>query len=506
MNWFKEMKRAWNDEKEDDDDYLNIALTALKGGNYTSAIDYFTKVLCLEKSDTSICMRALEGRAATYERLKQWDQAQSDARNMMTRSPSSHKGYLRLGKILRLQRRTDDALRIYTVGLKKTGHPELERQIEIFKAQLSAKSISKGCDIFEMFPCELLLRILGYMDGASRVEALKLSRQSYELRAKNKTLRRAVRFTTSGSQIAKAVRSTCSRSFVNEIICTSQASWNVITKLLESKKLPQLRRLHLVGVNISRHDHGALFQYLSWEPKELKLKRCIIESTMMEMLISHAGHSNYINISDCKVTGRSYILDRQQIVGAKRFLMDVGPSSIYQQFSNSGGICAYEGSTTGYRYHFGWRVPRYLATSLEEAKLYNLELVEHIMMTATISSSILLQELSMRAPKIRSLHFIGSISDLDGILTIISTTMPYVTEIGIHVIKSAIIEPRRLIERLSSFGADKRILCLPFLNVLSPDRKRMLSQLVPNCRIIFDPELALRIANRHWKIPKRAFE
>ncbi|KAL8763916.1 MAG: hypothetical protein Q9184_000359 [Pyrenodesmia sp. 2 TL-2023] len=83
--------------------------------NYHGALNFFNSVISHDKNPA---IEALDNRAATYEKLGDLHAALKDGRRMVSEYKSSCTGYLRTGKILRLQDKDETALGIYNYGLR----------------------------------------------------------------------------------------------------------------------------------------------------------------------------------------------------------------------------------------------------------------------------------------------------------------------------------------------------------------------------------------------------
>lgn len=66
-----------------------------------------------------ILVTALDHRAATYEKMREYKKALKDAKAMIEEQPACAKGYLRSGKILELWKKSEVALQLYELGLKR---------------------------------------------------------------------------------------------------------------------------------------------------------------------------------------------------------------------------------------------------------------------------------------------------------------------------------------------------------------------------------------------------
>ncbi|KND86674.1 hypothetical protein TOPH_08677 [Tolypocladium ophioglossoides CBS 100239] len=69
------------------------------------------------KCDNPLHIKALDYRAATFEAMKELGRAKKDAEWMLELAPRLPDGYLRLGKVVRLQKNTEFAWKIYSAGI-----------------------------------------------------------------------------------------------------------------------------------------------------------------------------------------------------------------------------------------------------------------------------------------------------------------------------------------------------------------------------------------------------
>ncbi|CEJ81894.1 hypothetical protein VHEMI01996 [[Torrubiella] hemipterigena] len=151
------------------------------------------------KCDNAIHLQALDYRAATFEVMKHLDRARRDAEWMLELAPRLPDGYLRLGKIARLQKDEDFAWKIYNAGIDisagnvQANHKKIQ-QLYAARQPLQIRFSKK--DPFEL-PPEILQWILQYCDLITRVRCLRVSKTwNYTLSAPgNASLWRVLEFT-----------------------------------------------------------------------------------------------------------------------------------------------------------------------------------------------------------------------------------------------------------------------------------------------------------------------
>lgn len=150
------MLRATNDaslsSKRTVDDLVRNAKRHLQDDHFEDAELIFTKALKMDSSN----LRALEGRAVSFERRGLYGRALADARDIIRAFPTRAQGYLRCGKVLRLMKRLEDAVGIYTAGLSMVSkddnlYAELQSQFKALSSSIESKS-------FEL-PSEIIINI-----------------------------------------------------------------------------------------------------------------------------------------------------------------------------------------------------------------------------------------------------------------------------------------------------------------------------------------------------------
>ncbi|KAL1958823.1 hypothetical protein VTO42DRAFT_3660 [Malbranchea cinnamomea] len=158
-------KNAW--QKHGQDQY------AL--GNYAEALEAFNKAIRLGQGDY---VGILDNRAATYSALGNLDSALNDGRRMIKVDKNDSRGYLRTAKILQLQKKYEDALRIYDYGLKVLD-PSNEGCQKIRSLKSKLHTIIHGPNIrdpFTILPPEIIAEILRYLDLKDLLRAIRVSK------------------------------------------------------------------------------------------------------------------------------------------------------------------------------------------------------------------------------------------------------------------------------------------------------------------------------------------
>ncbi|OAA57692.1 Tetratricopeptide-like helical [Cordyceps fumosorosea ARSEF 2679] len=131
------------------------------------------------KCDNPVHIKALDYRAATFESLKELDRARRDAEWILELAPRFPDGYLRLGKIARLQKKDEFAWKVYSAGVdagsvsRMTNSPKFQ-QLYSARSKLHLRFCRKD-PVF--LPSELFIWILSYCNLRQRVRCQRVSKQ-----------------------------------------------------------------------------------------------------------------------------------------------------------------------------------------------------------------------------------------------------------------------------------------------------------------------------------------
>lgn len=141
---------------------LKRGISDFKNGSFDQAITRLES-LDLSKYSTKDQLLCREYLAAALERLGRHDEALPHARSMISLDPSSPKGYLRLGKLLRLLNDDSAASLAYSMGLKraKTGLDKIREQIVKLQAAQKAK-LADCYDPFYRLPLDVSLKTVEF--------------------------------------------------------------------------------------------------------------------------------------------------------------------------------------------------------------------------------------------------------------------------------------------------------------------------------------------------------
>ncbi|KOS21686.1 hypothetical protein ESCO_002276 [Escovopsis weberi] len=118
------------------------------------------------KCDKAAHIQALDYRAATFEAVKELDRARRDAEWMLELAPRLPDGYLRLGKIARLQKKNDFAWSIYNAGIEvglSNGHEKSPKMEQLYKARQPLQLRYLKRDPMQM-PFDIVQLIFSYLD------------------------------------------------------------------------------------------------------------------------------------------------------------------------------------------------------------------------------------------------------------------------------------------------------------------------------------------------------
>ncbi|KAG0055058.1 hypothetical protein BGZ83_009694 [Gryganskiella cystojenkinii] len=105
------------------------AATLQTTGDFDLALQYLTRALTLAPSNINL----LDSRAACFEKLNRVPDALLDAKAMIKAHPQEPKGYLRAGKLFRVQQNLKSATKIFVAGVERStkGSQEYETLVRI---------------------------------------------------------------------------------------------------------------------------------------------------------------------------------------------------------------------------------------------------------------------------------------------------------------------------------------------------------------------------------------
>ncbi|KAI0528153.1 hypothetical protein F5B22DRAFT_583859 [Xylaria bambusicola] len=140
------------------------------------------KCICSAKSDVRCKspnhLDALDGLAAVYEARRLVDKAIAIAEAMINLAPREPKGFLRLGRLLRLQRSFQPAFQTYRQGIelvskKNPSHPLLPT---LHQMRDKVKCLAVATDPLTVLPLELVVMILKNIDFRTLCRCLRVSK------------------------------------------------------------------------------------------------------------------------------------------------------------------------------------------------------------------------------------------------------------------------------------------------------------------------------------------
>ncbi|KAM0281586.1 hypothetical protein ACHAQH_003455 [Verticillium albo-atrum] len=111
-------------------------------------------------------VQALDYRAAVFEKMGRLDLARKDAEWLLEIAPRSLEGYLRLGKVYRLERKPELALAFWNAGIEvgaKEGHGGSAKLKQLFDARAPLQKRFGRKDPMEL-PLEIVDNIFSYLD------------------------------------------------------------------------------------------------------------------------------------------------------------------------------------------------------------------------------------------------------------------------------------------------------------------------------------------------------
>ncbi|RSL60028.1 hypothetical protein CEP54_006950 [Fusarium duplospermum] len=151
------------------------------------------------KCDNKHHIQALDYRAATWEALQELDRARRDAEWILELAPRLPDGYLRLGKIARLQKKHEFAWHVYTAGIEVGNKHQLAESPKFQKLYSARQPLHVRYYRRDPLrnPREIVQRIFQYLDFATIVRCLHVSKdwRQYLTSRGNERFWRALLFT-----------------------------------------------------------------------------------------------------------------------------------------------------------------------------------------------------------------------------------------------------------------------------------------------------------------------
>lgn len=426
-------------------------------------------------------MKALEARASCYEKVNEHRKAVIDAHEMITLQPYSPKGYLRLGKVFRLMKHPEDALRIYYKGLKMVSGEEckqsLQRQIDAVHTHLAKQNAVATIDIFQELPCELIERILTLLSRKDRHRLLACNKHTVLFRWSNYIQRNVLMLTNKGPNATNIVK-ILEQTSPSKIICTSYKGFECLVRHVHLLK--GLRALTIEGIHVDQKP-CCLYGLQKLKIRNCtgpdvanllascpKLKRLVMTKMPREMQLIQSMEQKYPSLRLLSNYSRRHGQFEQRECESHG-LVSIGPNVMQLAFS------FYNGG------------PKFFYSSVYHA---------------IIDAPDALETLQAAATSLASLFIAFHVYNVEGLVEKL-WIFRNLEELALFDVHLDRISPNRLIELLLNIGdRPKRILALPFLDTLPFVTRQNLVSLFPKVRLIFDRNLTLRLMSQHWQIPK----
>ncbi|KAM0252904.1 hypothetical protein ACHAP5_000767 [Fusarium lateritium] len=159
----------------------NFEKVAAEGGSIFNEAMYTCECMVrktFNKCDNKLHIQALDYRAATFEEIKELERAQKDAEWMLELAPRLPDGYLRLGKISRLQKKNEFAWKVYSAGIEVGNKHNLAESPKFQKLRAARQPLHTRYYRRDPLrnPQEIVQRMFNYLDFASLVRCTGVSR------------------------------------------------------------------------------------------------------------------------------------------------------------------------------------------------------------------------------------------------------------------------------------------------------------------------------------------
>lgn len=149
---------------------------------YEEASESFNKALAASVSQVATQMHVLDHLVGVNVKLKRLDAALTNAKSMIRCDRTDARGYLRCGKIQRLQEDHEAACKWYDHGLRHVKsddrlRPTLVSSFEKTREHAARQRMhSKSCDPTTCLPLEVVRMLFGYLDYKEHVRLLRVSK------------------------------------------------------------------------------------------------------------------------------------------------------------------------------------------------------------------------------------------------------------------------------------------------------------------------------------------
>lgn len=161
-------------------DLVQNARQSFSQKDFMTALQFLTRALAIAPTDINL----LDSRAASLEKLGRLDDALADAKAMIKNHPQNPKGYLRAGKILRIQQNFKSSAKVYIAGAERSDktakeYETIARIASDMRVKLEelARKEARVLDPIEILPLELVVIIFDMLTLAERVRCLAISKK-----------------------------------------------------------------------------------------------------------------------------------------------------------------------------------------------------------------------------------------------------------------------------------------------------------------------------------------
>lgn len=220
---------------------------------YQDAVTFFSHAIGNLRDRKADLLHVYDLRSSANTKLGKYDEALSDAKQMIRLDKSDYRGYLRCAQIEQLREKHKEALRVCEYGLKSIpsnskGYPRLEN-CKLRLAELLMRKVvyEKGTDPMLVLPNELLEMILSTFDYQQHIGIMRVG----------KTWRDRVR---SSDLIAKTIDTRSSRKLLSY-----EQTKAAFTRLGQQPKFVALGNL---SETAARWTSSELARWIRWESLE----------------------------------------------------------------------------------------------------------------------------------------------------------------------------------------------------------------------------------------------
>ncbi|KAF9962108.1 hypothetical protein BGZ70_008128 [Mortierella alpina] len=163
-------------------DLVQYARQSFSQKDFVASLGFLSRALAIAPKDINL----LDSRAACLEKLGRTEEALADAKTMIRAYPQNPKGYLRAGKVLRIQQNITSSAKIYLAGAERCekGSSDYEILARIagemaIKLEERAKKEARVLvlDPMERLPFELIIAIFDTLTFTERVRCMSISKK-----------------------------------------------------------------------------------------------------------------------------------------------------------------------------------------------------------------------------------------------------------------------------------------------------------------------------------------